>query len=231
MTTETLDEKGSVVSRSATDTKTALIENDGKRVVLEVETFVEMGGRVFPSQPQAVSQGIHGEPAGQDVVTKDLGQGEVTVEGQKIPCRIQQIEFSAGKAKTVSKVFYSDTVAPYVLRRESVTREEGVETPVSEMTVEAVGLDIPHEVLSSFKRTAVMKTTVKRPGSTVSTLSFVCPEVPGGVVAHQSKETDKAGHLVRTSTLKLTGYGTEPEDRTSAFGRKRPSRTRKPTHP
>jgi hypothetical protein len=37
--------------------------------------------------------------------------------------------------------------------------------------------------------------------------------VPGGIVAHSSKELDADGHLIRRSTLEVVDYGLEPDRR------------------
>jgi hypothetical protein len=61
------------------------------------------------------------------------------------------------------------------------------------------------------------------------TVEVFCIDVPGGVVAHTSRETDERGRLVRRSTLELLDFGTM-EDRKPAnrggilFHRTRPRR-------
>ena len=67
---------------------------------------------------------------------KDLDTDKVTIEGQEIACRVQQVETTADGTKTTVKTWCSDTVAPYVLRRKSVATEAETDNPVSETKVQ-----------------------------------------------------------------------------------------------
>ena len=72
-----------------------------------------------------------------------------------------------------------------------------------------------------------LKTVQKSPKGTVITLAVLCPEIPGGIISHSSKELDANGRLVRRSTQELIDYGSEPEkDRSGIFGRKRANKHR-----
>ena len=62
--TETLDERGQVVSTSTTESKTTLKKVEDNEVTLLVELVVEIGGRRLDSEPQTVRQGFHGEMPG-----------------------------------------------------------------------------------------------------------------------------------------------------------------------
>jgi hypothetical protein len=84
---------------------------------------------------------------------------------------------------------------------------------------------MPQRVLSEIKNAACIKTVQKTTKGLVTTLAMSSPEVPGGVVYQTTKETEKAGRLVRRSTLDLLNYGSHPEtERTGLFGRKRAAR-------
>ena len=61
--TETLDERGQVVSTSTADTRTTLVGLDDDGVTLEVQACVEVAGKRFQAEPQTVKQGFHGELA------------------------------------------------------------------------------------------------------------------------------------------------------------------------
>ena len=53
------------------------------------------------------------------------------------------------------------------------------------------------------------------------------PEVPGGVVKNSSREVDKAGRLVRRSTLVLVDYSDDPDkDRSGLFRARKRHRTK-----
>ena len=226
--TETLDEQGVVMSTSITETKTSLVKVEQDGVLLEVEVGIEVAGKQFDGQPQCIKQGFHGELAGPDVKVKRSGASQVAIEDRKVDCHFQQLELLGPSGRTSTTIYYTDTLAPYVLKRESTTTDAD-KNVLGETTLEVVALDMPQKVVSEIQKSACIKTVQKSVKGTITTLAMTSGDVPGGVVSNASKETDKNGRLVRRSTLELVGYGLQPEEeRLNLFGRKRPSRIRKP---
>jgi len=227
--TESLDENGHVISVNVTETKTSLLRVDSDGVELEVEVGVEVAGKQFDGQPQCLKQGFHGELAGGDVKSLPSTSAEVIIEDRKIPCRSQQVEINGPSGRTSVVAFFSDTLPPYILRRQSKTTDAGGANTLSETFSEVVALNMPQRVLTEIKNAACIKTLQKTPKGAVTTLAMSSPDVPGGVVYQTTKETDNGGRLIRRSTLELLNYGNRPEtERTGLFGRKRP-RARKTT--
>ncbi len=225
--TETLNEKGQVVSTSTTDTKTTLVDIDNDGVTLEIQACMEVAGKRFEAEPQTIKQGFHGELLGPNLKLKEPTDGEVVVEGRKISCKVQQLESVVPNGKTVTTISYSATAAPYILKRQSVTADPEGKNAQSETTVEVIALKMPLKVRAETKNGMYVKTVHKNANGVVTTLAVVLPEVPGGVVSNSSKEIDKTGRLVRRSTLELIDYNSEPDtDRSGMFGRKRPPRHR-----
>ena len=75
-----------------------------------------------------------------------------------------------------------------------------------------------------------MRTACVGPTGSTWTLSVVSGCVPGGVVWQSSKETDKDGHVVRRSFMKVLSYSLQAEEeRVGLFGRRRPRTFHKPT--
>jgi hypothetical protein len=230
--TETLNEQGQVVSTCTTETKTTLLDIDNEGATLEIQACIEVAGKRFEAEPQTVKQGFHGELAGPKLKLKEPADGQLTIEDRKIACRVQQMESADPNGKTITTVYYSPTVAPYLLKRESVTSDaEG--KSVGETNFEVVALNMPLEVRGETKNGAYVKTVHRNAKGTVTTLAFLLAEVPGGVVSHSSKEVDKNGRLVRRTTLRLIDYNVDPEkDYSDIFPRKRPRRDRtKPSPP
>ncbi len=223
---ETLNEQGQVVSTSIADATTTLVDVDNEGVTLEIQTCMEVAGKRFEAEPQTVKQGFHGELANPNLKFKAPVDGQVTIEDQKIPCKVQQLEAAGPNGKTAISLYYSTTLAPYLLRRESVTSDaEG--NSVSKTIVEVISLNMPGEIQGRTRNGSYVKTVHQNAKGTVTTLAFVSPDVPGGVVSHSSKEVDKDGRLVRRTTLRVTDYNAEPDkDRIGLFGRKRPRRDR-----
>ncbi len=227
--TETLDKKGHVAGSSTTEAKTTLLKVGADGVTLEIQVCVEVAGKRFDTEPQTIRQGFHGKLACQGLKTKDLGAGHVVIDGRKVPCKVLQMECIGPTSKTVTSVYYSAKLAPYILRRQSVTTNLEGKTTRGERDVQVVGLDMPCRVLAEIKSASHVKTVERHPKKTVITRTVTSTEVPGGVISHGSKELDQSGRLVRRSTLELIDYGLEPApQRTGLFGRPRPTRFRKP---
>ncbi len=227
VSTETLDDSGRVVSTNVTETKTSLTKLEGECVVLEVEVGVEIAGKQFDGLPQCVKQGFHGELCGGDVKLQPSTSAELTIEDRKIACRSQQIEISTSVGRTSVSLCYSDSLAPFILRRDSKTKDTA-DKVISETLSEVIALDMPQRVLTEIKNVSCIKTVQKSSKGTVTTLAMSSPDVPGGVVSQTTKEMDPAGRLIRRSTLEVVSYGTRPEkERTGLFGRKRGVRGRK----
>lgn len=211
--TETLDERGIAVSTTTHDTRTVLQAVDDDAVTLESVVTIEVAGKRFENEPQVLRQPLHSEPAAAQLRLKSAGEGSITIEGRAIPCRLARLEFDgpANGQKTITTIHLSANVAPNVLRRESITSDaEGKQ--VAQSLVEVIALNTPWKVLGETKDASLVRSTLRNGKGVVVTYSFVSPEVPGGVIAHTSKELDRSGRVTRRSTLELIDFGTECEE-------------------
>lgn len=221
--TETFEASGRM--SSTTDAKTTLKEVVPDGVTLQIQVNVEVGGKRFDAPPEAIKQGFDNELANSGAIVQELGPGQVTIQGRKIDCRIQQWERTDVTGKTTSKVFYSETVEPYIFRRETLkTDAEGKSR--SETVYEVIAMDVPYSVLGEILNTAHIKIVHKNADGTTTTLARVSMDVPGGVICHTLKEIDNQGCLLRRASLELVDYGLTPERERGLFHR-RPSRVRK----
>jgi hypothetical protein len=209
-TTETTDPNGTTLSTTETRTTLQGVAADG--ISLLIEVAVEVGGKEFDAQPQVVKQGFEGELPVASNSAKYLGLGQVVIQGRKIDCRIEQVESKDAVSKTVTKIYYSDTVEPYVLRRESVRTDPDGKTLLSETTVEVIALDVPTKVFNDIRNSAHVKAVSKTPRGSTVTLAAMSADVPGGVIHSTLKETDSQGRLVRQSSLELLDYGLDAND-------------------
>ncbi|NQU21287.1 MAG: hypothetical protein HQ567_08395 [Candidatus Nealsonbacteria bacterium] len=229
ITTETLDEQGAVSNRSYTDTKTILLEVEKDGVRLKVETMVEVSGKRFRKETEEHKQGFHGELAGRDLKINEPKTGEIVIQGRKVPCKILQLESAGAASKTATSIYYSGEVAPYVLKRRSVTTDLSGENSLSETSVDVMALNMPFEVMEQIVNSHLVRTVHEYPHGTVTTWSSISREVPGGVVWQSSRETDVERRLVSRSTLKVTGYGRDADSqRSGVLSRIWTGRTRKP---
>ena len=232
VTTETLNEQGQVVGTSSTDTKTTLVDIDNEGITLEIQARVEVVGKRFEPEPQTVKQGFHGELLSPNLKIKEPTDGQIVIDDQKIPCKIQQSECSGPNGKTVTTVYYSMSIAPYLFRRESSVIDPEGKT-VGETTMEVTSLEMPRKVLDELnsvyntKSAFHVKTVHRNTKGTITTLAVISPEIPGGVISHSSNEVDKNGRTVCRNTLKLIDYSTEPDQ--NLFRSKRENRRRAKT--
>lgn len=231
MVTETLDEKGFVQSRSITERETTLIDVDEDGVTLRLEVLEEVAGKRFVGEPKTIKQGFHGELVCQELKVSEADAGQVVIEGLEIPCRIVRLDCTTPTGKTVTNVYYSTSVKPYILRRESVTTDIEGENTLGKTSVEVRALNMPCLVMTEIKNGAYVRAIRRHTKGTVTTWLVTSTDVPGGVISHSSKEVDKDRRLIRRSMLQLTDYGLESAgERTGLFGRKR-LLPRRPTRP
>lgn len=220
--TETLDPDGSLTGTSTTDTRTTLVEAGPDTLTLRQSVTVEVAGKRFEAEPKSVTQGLCGQRPGQAVRFSQPKPAEVVIEQQPVDCRVQRMTINGQSTTAVTNVYYSDDIEPHVLRRETVVTNGDGEGLISESTTEVLALNMPFRVLSEIQTTAQLRTVHKHPKGTVVTTTVHSPRVPGGVVAHWSKELDPQGNIIRRSTLELLDYGLESEEvRTGIFGRRR----------
>ena len=217
--TETFEEAGTTIS--ITETRTSLEEVHEDGVSLLIQKAIGLKGKQIDKDPQAVKQAFHGGLAAQEATVKNLGATVVTVQGCRISCKIEQVEVSTPTGKTTTKIFYSDSVEPYVLRRESVKTGPDGETVLSETTVEVVALGVPCRSIPGLSRATHVKAIHKHAGGTTERVCRVSTAVPGGIVDQTSKELDENGHLVRRTTLELVDWGLRPEAKRGGLFRRR----------
>lgn len=219
--TESFDPKGRVTSVTTTDTLSFLEEIAEEDFSLRVEVTVDVGGKRFTSQPQSIRQGYFGELPGQAVSRRKVRDEEIAVQGRMLPVQNREITIQAENQKRVSVVQFSPRVAPHVIRcLTTITNGDG-KTPVGSTQVDVVALDMPYKVLGEVRNVTFVRTVhTQAKGTSTVTLEIHCPDVPGGVVAHTSKELDEAGVTVKRSTLELLEYAHGDADDIEVIGRR-----------
>lgn len=222
--TESFDEQGAVANTSVTETKTTLQNVAPDGVTLRVEAAVEVAGKERDAEPQTIKQGFHNELTGEKLVVRDLGKAELALDGLRVPCRVELLETTGPNSKTTTKMYYSTTLAPYVLKRETTTTDMGSGAVLNQSTLNVLSLDRPCEILRRRKRAAHVETVSKHPKGSVLTRALTCTDVPGGVICQTSEERDAKGRLIRRSTLQLLAYGFSPDDEYSVEIKRIPRR-------
>ncbi len=219
--TETLDAAGQVASTIITEAKTSLEEADEEGVTLRIESIVEIAGKRLSGEPKQVRQGLRGDGTIGKPLIRNVGASHVVIEGQKIPCRVEEAETGGPHGKTVTRTYYSRFLPPYVLQRESKTTGPDGKV-VEEHTFRVLSLDRPCDVVPQIRRAAWVEAVSITPSGSTITRAYISMKVPGGVVCHDTDERDAEGRLVRHSRLVLLDFGLEPEQEEVAdFGRVR----------
>lgn len=204
---EELDETGNVKSASTTETKTTLMAVDGSGCTLQTEVTVEVAGKRFVAQPRQVRVEFDGASTDKRVVLRKVGEKAWDMGGKTVTCAALEATLTSADTRVVSRLDYSDSVPPFVLRRETVTTNADGKQVLEQTVVDVIAVDMPQKVLTELKSAAHTRTLQKQQKGSTFTLEVVCFDVPGGVVAHTSKDLDASGKLVRRSTLELLDYG------------------------
>lgn len=204
---EELDESGNVKSASVTETKTTLVSVDDTGYTVQMDVTVEVAGKRFVAQPRQVRIGYDGATDGGQATYRKTGETNLDVGGKSVRCAILENVRKDDESRIVTTLNYSDSVSPFVLRRETiVTNADG--SQVAERTnVEALAIEMPQRISAEVQPGTYMRTVRKLSNASTLTIEVVCLDVPGGVVAHSSKDTDASGKVVRRSTLELVDYG------------------------
>ena len=212
--TESLGARGEVTDSTTTETKTTLIHADSQHLTLRIEATVEVAGKRFESQNQTVEYGYYGEAPNERSEAKNLGATQLTIEGRDVPCQLRLVVATGAQQKQVMRMYLSDDVEPFILKRETTTVQNTKSSTDQQTTAETdvIGVDMPYTVLHDVKSAAYEQSIQKNQRGTNIAFDVVCVDVPGGIVARTSKEFDPQGRLLRRSTLQLVDYHVAVDD-------------------
>jgi|LSQX01.2.fsa_nt_gb hypothetical protein len=226
VTTESYE--GGQMLKSVTETSTTLNAVDEAGVTLKVEVAVLVGGKRLDTDPQTLRQGFHGEVAGNEPVIRDLGRAELVVENRRVDCRVLELEFPRPGGRRLSKIWYSDAVDPYIIKRVTAVYGDDLKAPISKTSVEVVSLEASCGKSRNFRRAARVKSVHEDASGTTTTWASTSSVVPGGVICCSSQQVDKEGRLVLRSNMQLLDYGLQPsQGRSGLFWRWRSTRGRR----
>jgi hypothetical protein len=176
-------------------------------VTLRIAVALEVAGKRIETEPQLVRQGFNGEPGASNSQVRTVGTERLMVDGRPYPCQVQQLETMAAGKKTVTKTYYCNEVAPYVLRTESTMLDGDADARLAQTVTEVIALDLPFPILSRLRRTAHFKAVQETPKGKTISLVVQSLEVPGGVVFQSTKELDSNNRPIRQSTMELVSFG------------------------
>jgi hypothetical protein len=205
--TEEMDDQGNAKCLSTTESKTTLTKVAQVDCTVQLEVTVVVARKRFAGHPRVLQLGFNGETNGRRAEVKKVGTDSIQVGTESVPCHLLEATVDGESAKQVSTIHYSPSVAPYILRRETRTIDaEGNASPYV-TTVDTIAAGMPYQVQGVLRTVSFVRTVENRAKGSTYTLEVYCPDIPGGVVAHTSKELDETGRVIRRTTLELIAYG------------------------
>lgn len=205
--TEELDARGNVKSASTTETKTTLLSVDASGCTLQAEVTVELAGKRFVAQPRQIRKEFDGGAGAVTSGLRKVGDKALEFSGKAVNCKSLEATAADGDQCVISRLEYSDSVPPFVVRRETVTTNADGKQILEQTVMDTIAIEMPQKVLTEIKSAAYVRTVLKQQNGSTHTLEVYCLDVPGGVVSHTSKDLDATGQLVSRSTLELLDYG------------------------
>ncbi len=224
VTTETLDETGRVASTAITTSSSTLQSVTPTDYTLEVDVTVEVDGRRVNSPSRIVTRRFDGTADGNNVAIESDGTESLVVEYIPVVCDVYVMTVAEDTHRQVTRIYYSQDMAPFVLKKTVRSTDPSGETALEEIDEQVVHREMPRRFGTKTLTTSVIRTTRSNAKGSTMTLAFRCERVPGGIVDQTSKEKDVDGRIVRRSMLELIGYGfgRQPRQRRPAFrGRRR----------
>jgi hypothetical protein len=204
--TQNFAEGALVATESVATTVTTLKQVDDSSVTLEIHSSIEVGGQRVEAAPQTVVQPFHGAESSAVPVVTDLGSEPVTIDDHSYRCNVEQLDVADDETHTIVKTWRSDRVAPFILRRECITRSADAEEESSRTVVEVIAIDQPRSILGRRRRAAELAITFTHAAGKTVTQAWSSMDVPGGIVEHISEERDAHGRVVRRSSLELVSF-------------------------
>src|SRR5207248_2943887 len=112
---------------------------------------------------------------------------------KSVNCQIREYDIIDGDLRKKVRVYYSDEVAPYVLRREilSTSLDGGIRKLHSQYDVLAINM--PQRILKRLVPVAVTRMIQQTDTTSTTTVAQQASDVPGSVVAASTKELDSQG--------------------------------------
>ncbi len=197
-------------TRSVSESKTIVDSVDPEAVALKQSIAVEMNGKLVFGDPQTKKYDYFQQPLAEGVLVSVLPTAKLTVGGKVFTCELRSYEQTTPQWKRKTTVWYNTTIAPFVLRTETikttVPTAEQPEEKVLSHTVASV-LYPPAFTLRGILFGAYQVRTVKKntEGTTI-TLANCSQRIPGSLKNEQSWEYDRNGKLIRTIETYVTSY-------------------------
>ena len=203
---ESFDDRGLLIGRSETFRRETLVDSSGAGYTLRIETTVDVGGRRIPGPTQTIAYGLTADSpeATPEVVENDATA--ISLAGRAIPCEAWSWTTPTERGEARHTIYYSSTVAPYVLKRERSDVVDGRVVGDEQLRVVRVGAPIEYggTILDTYHSA---RERSLNDGGTKREFTVHADRVPGGVLSSGVTETDASGRRIRWSVSRIAEYG------------------------
>ena len=138
----------STAATATTVTKTVIERIDSDRVLLRVETSVDLQGKQVRTDLQTVEHRLLFPAAIEPM--RQAAQSKVVIEEHDHPCEVYEVVTQANGRRTVTRQFISHLLYPYLLRREVETSDGDAPSAQRSMT-EVKAVDLPYRFNGEIK--------------------------------------------------------------------------------
>ncbi len=197
-------------TKNISESKTIVESVDSKTVALKQSIAVEMNGKLVFGDPQTKKYDCFQQPLAEGVLVSVLPTAKLTVGDKVFSCELRSYEQTAPQWKRKTTVWYNRTIAPYVLRTEtiktSVPTTEQPEEKVLSHTVTSVLYPPAFTLRGVLFGAYQVRTFKKNTEGTTITLANCSQRIPGALKDEHSWEYDRNGKLIRTIDTYVTNY-------------------------
>lgn len=206
-------QRGGNPGKTYIETNVILHEKSGKALSTVTESYVLLAGKSIKKEPKTTGMDAYGLPPEDPRTIEELPGETLEIEGQSVPCRVLKVISEGKNIRRESRVWFSETCAPYLLRRERKTyrlpENSCCESLVQHVTTRNLQLSVLGKVLTGFiySQESRFETYISR-SEIVASLS-----IPGHIVTQITHETTLNGCPLQDISTQLLDYGLSNSDR------------------
>lgn len=204
---------GNKTMRSVTETKTTLLRFEENCIVLKREKTIKMGAVNHTTPPEEIRLDFFGSPIQDGQTRQELQPCSVVIARKVLPCQLCQIEKIGDRRQDLTIVWYSPSVAPYLLQKETrsydlVSGDESKKT-LTAFSQTTISRTSAHLLLGAAFSTYRSETVAQKGGFHSRTTTLHSTRIPGHVVKESTSEKNAAGKVLYQSETILLDYFAE----------------------
>ena len=210
-TATTLD--GTKSMKSITETKTTFLRIENNSIVLKQEKTIKMGALNHVTPPEEIRLDFFGAPIQEGQTQQELQPSSVVIARKVIPCLLCRIEKLGDRRQDSTVVWYSSSVAPYLLQKEARSYELDAADPSKRNLVSfsqtTISRTSAHLLIGNAFATYRSETTTQKGGYNSRTTVLHSLRIPGHIIKETTSEKDTAGKILYQSETILLDYFAE----------------------